>query len=184
MVSKKELLRQLTEPEGVGFHGYIPPTWDVWFMEQVYLVARKSKDPSTKIGALVVKDKHIISSGYNGFPRSVKDKKDRYVNREMKYEFVVHAEDNSVLAAARFGISTLGTTLYTQGIPCCECAKSVIQGGISEIIVHKQWTMGHSRWKESCKVSSIMFKECGIPVRYLDAKLGIDGYRNGKIYPV
>lgn len=172
--------------EGFGpeFHNYVPPNWDVWFMKQVYLVAEKSKDPSTKIGAVLVRDRHIISSGFNGFPINVKDKKERYNKRELKYEFVVHGEDNAVLAAARFGISTLDTTLYTQGIPCCECAKSVIQGGIKEIIVHKQWSMGHSRWKDSCKISSVMFKEAGIPIVYLDAKLNINGYRNGRIYPV
>ena len=166
------------------FYNYIPPSWDVWFMKQVYLAAEKSKDPSTKIGAVLVRDKHIISSGYNGFPIGVKDKKGRYTKRELKYEFVVHAEDNSVLSAARFGISTLDTVLYTQGIPCCECAKSVIQGGIKEIVVHKQWSMGHSRWKESCKISSIIFKEAGIPIRYLDAVLDVNGYRNGKRFRI
>ena len=166
------------------FYNYIPPSWDVWFMKQVYLAAEKSKDPSTKIGAVLVRDNHVISSGYNGFPRKVRDKKRRSLKREIKYEFVVHAEDNAVLAAALFGISTLGTTLYTQGIPCCECAKSVIQGGVKEIVVHKQWSMGHSRWKESCKISSIMFKEAGIPIRYLDAILLMDAYRNGKRFRV
>ena len=169
---------------GTEFYNYAPPSWDEWFMKQVYLAAEKSKDPSTKIGAVLVRDNHIISSGYNGFPRKVRDKKGRYLKREIKYEFVVHAEDNAVLAAARFGISTLDTTLYTQGIPCCECAKSVIQGGIKEIVVHKQWSMGHSRWKESCKISSIMFREAGIPIRYLDAVLLMDGYRNGKRFRV
>lgn len=173
------------EEIGIDFTDYTPPEWDVWFMKQVYLVAEKSKDPSTKIGAVLVRDRHIISSGYNGFPRKVRDKKGRYAKREIKYNLVVHAEDNSVLAAARFGISTLGTTLYTQGIPCCECAKSVIQGGIKEIVVHKQWRdMCHSKWAESCKISSVMFKECGIPVIFLNAELGMKGYRNGKVFTV
>ena len=177
-------LSQIYLDPGTEFYNYIPPSWDVWFMKQVYLAAEKSKDPSTKIGAVLVRDNHIISSGYNGFPRNVRDKKGRYLKREIKYEFVVHAEDNAVLAAARFGISTLGTTLYTQGIPCCECAKSVIQGGVKEIVVHKQWSMGHSRWKDSCKIASIMFKEAGIPICYLDATLLMDGYRNGKRFRV
>ena len=181
---KKKLLKKLLpEPLSTEFINYHPPEWDVWFMEQVYLVAKKSKDPSTKIGAVLVRDKHIISSGYNGFPTGVSDKKDRYANRELKYEFVVHAEDNAILSAARFGISTLGTTLYTQWTPCCECSKSIIQGGIKEIAVHKQWgEMRYSRWAESCKISKIMLKEAGIHIRILDVKLGIDGYKNGKCY--
>ena len=181
---KKTSKTFLYTPEETDFHNYSPPSWDVWFMKQVYLSAEKSKDPSTKIGAVLVKDRRIISSGYNGFPIGVKDKKKRYDDRVTKYNFVVHAEDNSVLSAARFGISTIGTTLYTQGIPCCECAKSVIQGGVKEIVVHKQWSMGHSRWKESCKISSVMFKEAGIPIIYLDAILNMDGYRNGKKFRV
>ena len=166
------------------FTNYVPPSWDVWFMKQVYLAAEKSKDPSTKIGAVLVRDNHIISTGFNGFPIGVLDKKNRYADREVKYDLVVHAEDNSVLSAARFGISTLGTILYTQGVPCNECAKSVIQGGIKKIVVHKQWSMGHSRWKDSCLISERMFKEAKIPIVYLDAKLNVVGYRNGKLYPV
>jgi dCMP deaminase len=170
---------------GTDFYNYTPPSWDVWFMKQVYLVAEKSKDPSTKIGAILVKDNHIISSGYNGFPRKVRDRKGRYLKREIKYKFVVHAEDNAVLAAARFGISTLDTVLYTQGIPCCECAKSVIQGGIKTIVVHKQWQLRESsRWDKSCEISSIMFKEAGIPIIVLDAVLNVDGYTNGKRFRV
>jgi dCMP deaminase len=182
---KKKLLKKLlSEPPGTEFVNYIPPSWDVWFMKQAYLAAEKSKDPSTKIGAVLVRDNHIISTGYNGFPIGVVDSKERYADREVKYDLVVHAEDNAVLSAARFGIPTLGATLYTQGVPCCECAKSVIQGGIWIIVVHKQWTMGHSRWKDSCAISKRMFKEAKIPVIQLDAKLSINGFRNGHIYRV
>lgn len=182
---KKKLLKKLlSEPSGTEFINYTPPSWDVWFMKQVYLAAEKSKDPSTKIGAVLVRDKHVISTGFNGFPIGVLDSKDRYGDRAIKYDLVVHAEDNSVLSAARFGFSTLGATLYTQGVPCCECAKSVIQGGIKQIVVHKQWSMGHSRWKDSCLISKKMFKEAKIPIIYLDAKLNIVGYRNGKFYYV
>lgn len=167
------------------FTNYAPPSWDAWFMKQVYLTAEKSKDPSTKIGAVLVRDKHIISTGYNGFPIGVRDKKGRYAKRESKYDFVVHAESNSVLAAARFGISTLGTTLYTQWTPCNECCKSIIQGGIKNIVIHKRWgSMCHSRWAESCKISEIMFKEAGIPILYLDAVLGMKGYRNYRTFDV
>jgi len=174
-----------SKTDNVEFVNYVPPNWDIWFMRQVYLAAEKSKDPSTKIGAVLVRDNHIISTGFNGFPIGVLDKENRYADREMKYGFVVHAEDNSVLSAARFGISTLGTILYTQWTPCCECSKSAIQGGIKSIVVHKQWgEMNYSKWTESCKISKIMLKEAGIPIRVLDAKLGMTAYRNGKQFGV
>lgn len=159
---------------------YKPPGWDEWFMRFVYLAADKSKDPRTKIGAVLVRDKHIISTGYNGHPIGVVDK-GRYDNRETKYEYVVHAEDNAVLSAARFGISTIGTTLYTQGIPCRECTKSVIQGGIKEVVVHKQWPCMSAKWRESAIISSTMLKEAGIKVRTFSKKLGVVGYSDGNI---
>jgi len=88
------------------FKDYTPPNFDELFMRMVYLTATKSKDPSSKIGAVIVKDDRVISTGYNGFPIGVSDSQERYLNRETKYKFVVHAEHNSILTAARFGIST------------------------------------------------------------------------------
>ncbi len=171
--------------EGKDFSNYAPPSWDVWFMKQAYLVAEKSKDPSTKIGSIIVKDNHIISSGFNGFPIGVQDLPERYNDRELKYKFVVHSEANAVLSAARFGTSTLGTTLYTQAIPCHDCAKSIIQGGIRKIVVHTKWpNMSHSKWVESMKISGIMLTESGIEIRYVDEILNVLAYLNGKIYSV
>jgi len=171
--------------EGKEFTDYQPPSWDVWFMKQVYLVAEKSKDPSTKFGSVIVKDNHIISSGFNGFPIGVRDLPERYNNRELKYKFVAHSEANAVLSAARFGIATYGTTLFTQAIPCHDCAKSVIQGGIRKIVVHSKWpAMTHSSWKESMEISGIMLTESGIEIRYLDEILGMTAYINGKAHSV
>lgn len=171
--------------EGKDFSNYATPTWDVWFMKQAYLVAEKSKDPSTKIGTVIVKDNHIISSGFNGFPIGVKDLPERYSNRELKYKFVVHSEANAVLSAARFGISTSGTTIYTQAIPCHDCSKSLIQGGIRKIVVHSGWpNMSHSKWKESMEISGIMLTESGVEIRYLEDTLNVLAYLNGKTYSV
>ena len=167
------------------FTNYVPPSWDSWFMKQAYLMAEKSKDPSTKIGSVIVKDNHVISSGFNGFPIGVKDLPERYSNRELKYKFVVHSEANSVLSAARFGISTLNTTLYTQAMPCHDCAKCIIQGGIRKIVVHTKWPdMSHSKWKESMEISGIMLTESGVEIRYLDELLNVLAYLNGKTYSV
>ena len=157
-------------------------TFDELFMKMVYLTALKSKDPSTKIGAVIVKDNRIISTGYNGFPIGVNDLTERYNNRETKYKFVVHAEHNSILAAARFGISTLGSTLYTNGFPCNNCMKSIIQSGISEVVIHSLWPeMKHSDWEESTIISKTMLSESNLKLRMFNQTLNTTGVLNGKI---
>lgn len=164
---------------------YIPPDWDSYWMKMAYLVSERSKDCRTKIGTVLVRNNNLISSGYNNFPRKVKDLPERYQNRETKYKFVAHSEANSVTTAARLGVSTLDSTCYTFGIPCNECAKILIQGGIKEIVCHKQWpNMTHSIWEESIQISQIMFKETGINIRWLDNALGLKGYLDGQIINV
>lgn len=150
-------------------------------MRHVYLAAEKSPDPKTKIGAVLVRDRNIISTGYNGFARKVLDLEERYNNRELKRRMVCHAEFNSIVTAARLGISTLNSVLYSQGIVCAECCKSVIQGGISEIVVHKQWpNLTYSpNWIESIELSESMLKEAGINIRWFDRVLGIKGKLDG-----
>jgi dCMP deaminase len=164
-----------------NFIDYQPPEPDIWFMKQVYLTAERSKDPSTKIGAVLVKDGNVIGSGYNGFARKVLDLPERYNNRELKYRMVVHGEANSVLTCARMGISTLGSILYSQGCPCENCMKSIIQAGVKEIVIHKQWKSS-GRWDTT--LSEMMIKETGIKLRYLDKVLNMKGYSDGKIVDV
>lgn len=168
------------------FKDYIPPDWDSWFMEHVYLAAKKSRDPKTKIGAVLVKDNKVISTGFNGFPIGVKDLKERYEDRDIKHSFVAHAEFNSIVSAARFGVSTYGSTLYSQGIVCSECCKSVIQAGVKELIVHKQWpNLVHSdKWVKSAEISKIMLSEAEINIKVLDKVLGVKGYLDGRIIEV
>jgi dCMP deaminase len=168
------------------FTNYIPPAFDVCCMKQVYLAAERSKDPRTKIGAVLVREKNVIGTGYNGFARKVNDSPDRYNDKPTKYKFVVHAEDNAILTCARLGIPTLGSVLYTNGIPCRECCKSVIQGGITEIVVHKQWpNLTHSQaWVDSIKDSTTMLGEADITIRWLDSVLNMVGYLDGKIIRV
>jgi len=124
-----------------------------------------SKDPSTKIGAIIVGDSgQIISQGYNGFPRNVDDNDFRYQQREIKYQFVIHAEMNAILNALYNGASVKGCTLFVYGLPVCnECAKAVIQAGIKSvyILIDEEHTVGN-KWKESFKISETMFKVAGI----------------------
>jgi len=164
------------------------PSWDETFMHEVYWWARRSKDPRTKIGAVLVLpgDKDPISHGYNGFARAVNDNDMRRWERPEKYEWIVHAEDNAVLNCARKGQSSKGAIMYTQGVPCTRCADAVIQGGIVEVVVHEQWQywekkFGWDKWIDSARRSEQKFKEAGVNIRIFGGNLGMQGVLDGKI---
>ena len=99
------------------------------------LAAKRSKDPNTQVGACIVDQNNVIlTTGYNGFPKGCSDDEFPW-NREgeiTKYPFVVHAELNAILNAS--GKSLIGARLYVALFPCNECAKAIIQAGISEVV--------------------------------------------------
>ncbi len=111
--------------------------WDEYFMGVALLAARRSKDPSTQVGACIVDDNNIIlSTGYNGFPYGCSDDtfpwgRSGEVN-DTKYPYVVHAELNAILNAQ--GRSLRGARIYVALFPCNECAKAIIQSGLREVI--------------------------------------------------
>ena len=109
-------------------------SWDEYFMGVAMLAARRSKDPSTQVGACIVsQDNIIISTGYNGMPKGCSDDEfpwDR-TGEDTKYPYVVHAELNAILNAS--GRDLRGSRLYVALFPCNECAKAIIQSGIREI---------------------------------------------------
>lgn len=111
--------------------------WDEYFMGVALLAARRSKDPSTQVGACIVDQNNIIlSTGYNGFPYGCSDDtfpwgRDGQIN-DTKYPYVVHAELNAILNAQ--GRSLRGARIYVALFPCNECAKAIIQSGIREVI--------------------------------------------------
>ena len=111
--------------------------WDDYFMGIALLAAQRSKDPNTQVGACIIDNQNrILSTGYNGFPQGCSDD-DFPWNRdeslgETKYQFVVHAELNAVLNARGKNLS--GAKLYVSLFPCHECAKAIIQAGISEVV--------------------------------------------------
>lgn len=165
------------------------PSWDEFFMRHVYLAASKSKDTRTRIGAVLVRDKHVISEGYNGIPMGVCDCNPERYERPEKYFFFEHAERNSIFVCARYGHRTAGTTMYTQGVPCSDCARAAIQAGVAEIVVHKPWQEFEQKfywekWLESGKRSQAMLDEAKIPVRVLTTVLGVQGVLDGKVIDV
>lgn len=111
-------------------------SWDECFMQMAHLIAERSKDPSTQAGAVIVDQNNIIIGlGYNGFPRSCSDEElpwDREGSfLDTKYAYVVHAEENAIYNSNK---NTAGCKLYCTLFPCNECAKTIIQSGITEVI--------------------------------------------------
>ena len=111
--------------------------WDEYFMGVALLAARRSKDPSTQVGACIVDQNNIIlSTGYNGFPYGCSDDTFPWGRsgemNDTKYPYVVHAELNAILNAQ--GRSLRGARIYVALFPCNECAKAIIQSGIREVI--------------------------------------------------
>ncbi len=143
--------------------------WAQRYFAIAHLVSTWSKDPSTKVGAIIVGDKgQIISQGYNGFPRGVHDLAERYNHRETKYKFIVHAEMNAILNALYNGSSVVGASIYIHNLPVCqECAKAIIQSGIAKVYID---TKISERWQEAWKISCTMFREAGIEIYYFDAQ--------------
>jgi dCMP deaminase len=108
--------------------------WDEYFLAIAFLVARKSKDPSTKTGCVVQRDKRILTTGYNGFPMGTPDDDHLYADREYKYANIAHCDTNAILSAAFQGVTTKGATMYLTGPPCTKCTQAIIQGGIVRVV--------------------------------------------------
>ena len=137
--------------------------WTIRYMDLAKQISSWSLDPSTKVGAVIVgKNGQIISQGYNGFPRGVKDSPERLNTREEKYKYVVHAEMNCIYNACRNGASLNDTTLYVYGLPVCsECAKGVVQVGISKVIMQHPAVIPQ-HWEEKVLISKTIFNEAGV----------------------
>lgn len=130
--------------------------WSQRFLDLAEHIAEWSHDPRTKVGAVIVDDqKRVVSMGYNGFPRGVNDSDERYNDRSTKHLFVCHAERNALDNAPH---SVQGCTMYVPLIPCNECAKSIIQNGISKVVSYKTNREDTFNWD----ITRIMFEEAGV----------------------
>lgn len=131
--------------------------WDFRFLSLAKLVSNWSKDPSTKVGAVITDpNNRIISIGYNGFPQGVADD-NRLDNRDTKYKMIVHGEMNAILFANK---SLDNCTLYTYPfMPCPRCSAMIIQTGIKKVISYKN---SIDRWEEEFKLSRSLFNEANI----------------------
>lgn len=137
--------------------------WDKRFLGLAEYIATWSKDPSTKVGAVIAdSDNRLVSIGYNGFPKGVDDSIERLENREVKYKIVIHGERNALLFARR---DLKDCKLYTWPfMPCSPCASMIIQSGISEVIAPFS---DNPRWILDFKLSETLFIEAGVELRLL-----------------
>lgn len=146
-------------------------SWENYFLNLLDVVRSKSKDPSTKVGAIIFDSNNaIVSTGFNGFPIGVSDDVKRYEDRDTKYKFVVHAEMNAILLSARRGQKVEGCTILIDWYPCTNCAKAIIQSGIKEIWIdgrdyEKKDKYWRERWGDEILISKKMLQEAGISVR-------------------
>ena len=138
--------------------------WQKRFFDLAHLVASWSKDPSSKIGAVIVDSQNrIISTGFNGFPVGVKDTDERLGDRETKYKMVLHAEENAIMFAKQ---NLNGCSIYvTKMPPCSHCAALIIQSGIKFVYVPDAEIP--ERWRESVGLTKQMFKEAGVRIKFI-----------------
>jgi dCMP deaminase len=120
------------------------PAWDTYFMDFAVLASRRATCLRRKVGAVIVKDKHILSTGYNGAPKGIKHCRETGCLREklniasgQRHELCrgLHAEQNAIIQAALYGVSLKGATLYCTNMPCAICAKMLINAGIKRIVI-------------------------------------------------
>lgn len=143
--------------------------WDRHFLGLAHQHALMSKDPSTKVGAVLVGPRReILSAGFNGLPRGIEDSLARLEDRDLKLKLIVHAEMNAILAAAMNGVKVLGSVLYISatdssgavwgGPPCTRCTVEALQAGVIEFV---SWPLKltPSRWHADCKFAAEIIDE-------------------------
>ena len=139
--------------------------WDDYFMGLAHAAATKSKDPSTKVGAVVVdSERRIVSVGFNGPPRGTDDEY-AYSYREFKLLRVLHAEENAILFAAR---PLMGCAIYVTNHPCAHCAAVIVQSGIGRVMHPPVSAEFAERWGENMKHARMMFEEAGVTRKVIE----------------
>jgi dCMP deaminase len=146
-----------------------PKHWDQRFLVIASHVAGWSKDPSTKVGAVAVRDRRILATGFNGLPVGVADSETRLMNRDIRLSMTTHAEMNCIAYAARNGVCLAGATMYVWPLmTCATCAAMLIQADITKIVVPD--FVEPLRWQESFGLAREMFIEAGVAVHRIPIK--------------
>jgi len=157
-------------------------SWDEYFMTMIFLVAMKSKDKRCHNGCVVVGPHNEVRSvGYNSFPRRINDDVPERQEKPEKYFWMEHSERNAIYNATLMGVSLHDCRMFVTGVPCTDCARAIIQSGIREVIVDKEFNDWNSdKWVEHEKRTKQMFEETGVKLRYYEGKiLEVEKYRVG-----
>ena len=164
---KEELTRsEPSKPAGEGQR----PSWDVYFMAIAGMVRQRSTCLRRKVGAVIVKDKRILATGYNGAPKGMKHCAETGCLRErdevpagQRHELCrgIHAEQNAIVQAAAFGVSIQDSTLYCTHFPCVLCTKVIINAGIRRLVVREAYPD---------RLSQAMLDEVDIEVSLIDSR--------------
>jgi dCMP deaminase len=144
------------------------PGWDQYYLEICKVVALRSKDPNTQIGCVIIGPNHEIrSTGYNSFPRGIRDDVPERLVRPAKYLWIEHAERNAICNAARAGTATEHCTIYVEIMPCMDCARAIVQAGIVEVVASSERMQQYNSayYDEHFRMSEVLFAEAGIKVR-------------------
>ena len=145
------------------------PNWDEYFIKIAEAVSLRSKDPSVKVGCVIVgPDKEIRTTGYNGMPRKIYERGEwtsRW-ERPLKYQVIIHSEENAIFQAARIGVSLRGCSLYlnTNAVPCHQCARAIIQAGIIRVVGPDKKFPSTQDWQESLDLSEKILGEAGVKI--------------------
>lgn len=138
--------------------------WDRRFLQTARLVSQSSKDPSTKVGAVISDyNNRLISAGYNGFPRGVFDDPERLADRDIRLKMTMHAEKNAILFAQR---DLSNCTLYSTFIPCASCAAMIIQSGITRVVTFDPPEDFAKRWADDIRIARMMMAEAVVMLNF------------------
>ena len=144
------------------------PSWDTYFMEITRVVANRSTCLRRKVGATIIKDKRILTTGYNGAPNGLAHcqevgciRAEKQVPSGERHELcrALHAEQNAILQAALYGVSIQGATVYCTTHPCVMCAKMMINAGMKEVVITKSYPD---------QLAAELLAEAGVKVRYFN----------------
>lgn len=142
------------------------PDWDDYFMDIAHVAAKRSNCSRRRVAAVIVKNKQIISTGYNGTPRGIKNcdeggcprcNSDVKSGHSLSECLCCHAEENAIVQASKHGIGVDGAMIYTTYSPCLLCAKMIINSGINEVVFHSRYSIDD--------VSSQILQEAGVNLR-------------------
>lgn len=140
-------------------------TKEEFYIDLIQYEALLSPDPSTKIGALIVRDDNILGSGHNDFPKGVEVTPER-LERPHKYFYFEHAERMAIANANENETDLRGSEMYVSSYPCADCARSLITAGITKLHCYEP-DFSHPQWGSHWKAAQEMLSEAEVEIKYI-----------------